>query len=269
MRVANWPFTIRNAVTDQPLWTVMLDPSDEQKPDALKKAEAFHIARAGNFSLLGGDFSEMIAPGINMMHVDLARASFRQADLSNCKLDGASLIGADLSGANLTGASLVGASLCGAVLNDAKLSSTDLRGVDLSGAVMLGANLTQADLAGARLCGAACARAIFSGCEIDSASWFGADMTGAVLSEARWGDVPVNRWPVQVSGLDYNVTLLEKHIVVGSTIIPLAELVHLDDREGARIGGLRALRFLRTFRGVFSSLFECQPLVRDLPHVTR
>ena len=102
-------------------------------------------------------------------------AEGRQADLTGADLTGADLTGANLRGANLTGASLRGANLRGA----------NLRGADLTGADLTGANLRGADLTGADLTGA--------------------DLRGETIQKP----------PLQLSGLLWQIMVTEKFMVIG------------------------------------------------------
>ena len=65
--------------------------------------------------------------------------------------DGDTLAGTNLSGADLSGADLSGANLSGANLSRADLSRADLRDANLSGAYLFGANLSGANLFGQKI----------------------------------------------------------------------------------------------------------------------
>ena len=142
----------------------------------------------------------------SLMHGNLERAIFREADLHNANLQGANLKGANFQQANLEEANLEEANLqeagllkarcpgamlykahlqnaCleGADLRDANLEGADLRGANLKGADLRGANLKGADLRGANLEGANLEGADLRDADLDGANLEGANLEGARL----------------------------------------------------------------------------------------
>ncbi|MCP5202067.1 MAG: pentapeptide repeat-containing protein [Gammaproteobacteria bacterium] len=116
-----------------------------------------HDCAAGGGRAVNWDFCNKA--GQRFEHLDLARASARNArltgaffgvaDLRFADLSYADLADADLSLADLRGARLVGASLRRANLAHAGLGGADLRFADLRGARLDGADLSRAHLGGA------------------------------------------------------------------------------------------------------------------------
>ncbi|MEM8613191.1 MAG: pentapeptide repeat-containing protein [Cyanobacteria bacterium P01_H01_bin.105] len=87
---------------------------------------------------------------------NLARANFKQADLSGtdftgCNLESSNFTAANLSGCDFTGASLAKSSFNGANLSDARLTGANLAGVDFSSTVTSeSTDFSHAYLVGAR-----------------------------------------------------------------------------------------------------------------------
>ncbi|MDP3139832.1 MAG: pentapeptide repeat-containing protein [Burkholderiaceae bacterium] len=150
---------------------------------------------------------------------------------------GAYLRGANLSGAYLSDANLSGANLSGAYLSGANLSGAYLRGANLSDAYLSGANLSGAYLRGANLSGAY--------------------LRGAYLSGAKWTDeVIINRAPLQLFGLAYNVHILDQHMQIGCELHTLDDWRGFDDERIVQMDGKTALRFWRAHKAALLALAE-------------
>lgn len=266
---SSWNYTIRHATNASVLWRLPFDEEERSKPDSVLRADALQIAIERGLPLVNGNFDGAALAGCDLRNTDLTRCSLRGADLRNCQLDGALLYGADLENADLSYASLMGVQLCGASAISALVVGADLRGANLSGAALARAQFQGALLAGTRLCGADCHETSFCDCDIASASFSGVDLSHAIMMGSRWNEIALERWPICLEGLDYMVTLLKDQMVVGSSIISLDDLSRLDDRAAAELGGLRAMRFFRAFRGILLSLFACEPLVSRMPARTQ
>ena len=144
--------------------------------------------------------------------------------------DGANLVGANLVGANLGGANLVGAYLVGANLVGANLVGANLVGANLFGAYLFGANL--------------------GGANLDSAN-----LDGAYLTGAKWkGGIVINKPPIQLFGLRWRVTILEKHMQIGCELHKLSDWAEYDDARIAAMDGRNALRFWRAHKDVLLGL---------------
>ena len=102
--------------------------------------------------------------------------------------DGDTLAGTNLSGANLFSANVPGADLSGA----------DLSGADLSGANLRGADLRDADLFGADL--------------------FGANLFGANLSGANLFGQKIQKTPIQINNLTWDILITEHHMKIGCQV---------------------------------------------------
>ena len=265
MSRSSWNYAIRHAINASVLWSLPFDEEEREKSDSVLRADALQIALARGLPLVSGNFDGAALAGCDLRNADLTRCSLRGADLRHCQLDGALLYGADLENADLSHASLMGAQLCGASAIAALVVGADLRGANLSGAALARAQFQGALLAGTRLCGADCYQTSFCDCDIASASFSGVDLSHAIMMGSRWDEIDLERWPIRLEGLDYTVTLLKDHMVIGSSIISLEDLSRMDDRAAAELGGLRAMRFFRAFRSILLSLFACEPLVSRMP----
>ena len=101
----------------------------------------------------------------------------------------------------------LGAYLRGAYLRGAYLSEANLSGADLRGANLRGANLWGADL-------------------------WGADLWGADLREAIYGNgIPLTKPPIFVTGLIWDVMILDNHLKIGCEIHTFDEWENFTDKE--------------------------------------
>ena len=139
-------------------------------------------------------------------------------------LSRANLRGADLPRADLRGVDLGGANLCGANLCDA-----DLRGADLSRADLRGAGLSRADLRGANLCGA---------------DLYGADLYGADLFGQK-----IQKTPIQINNLTWDILITEHHMKIGCQVHTHQEW---EDFTGDEISNMEdgAVEFAEKWRSI-------------------
>ena len=115
----------------------------------------------------------------------------------------------------------------GAYLGGAYLRGADLRGAYLGGADLRGAYLGGADLRGADLRGA------YLG---------GAYLRGAYLGGAKIRDeITVSKSPIQVSGLEWDVTIWDNHMQIGCEFHSHEEWRGFTAKEWMRMGGKPAL----------------------------
>ena len=126
---------------------------------------------------------------------------------------GASLADANLADANFAYANLTRANLAGANLAYASLTRANLTGANLAYASLPDANLADADLTGAYL-----ARA---------------NLTGANLTGTTYGDEPMTKAPISLSGFAYPVTILDTHAQIGCQFKSFAEWLTCDRRDFA------------------------------------
>ena len=109
----------------------------------------------------------------------------------------------------------------------------------LAHAPLDGANLDGANLVGARLDGANLAYARLVGARLDGANLDGANLDGAI-----WRDgIILTRRPLQLSGLDYPVIILDQHMQIGCELHTLAEWGGFDNERICRMDGRRARKF--------------------------
>ena len=107
--------------------------------------------------------------------------------------------------------------------------------VNLAEANLIGANLTDANLIGANLTGA--------------------NLTGANLTGAKWkGGIVINKPPIQLFGLRWRVTILDKHMQIGCELHKLSDWAEYDDARIAAMDGRNALRFWRAHKDVLLGL---------------
>jgi uncharacterized protein YjbI with pentapeptide repeats len=162
------------------------------------------------------------------------RAALEQATAARANLAGANLADAYLAGANLARANLAGANLADAYLADANLAGANLAGANLADAYLADANLAGANLAGANLAGA--------------------NLAGANLAGAKWrGGIVINKVPIQLYGLLWNVTVLDAHMQIGCELHSLADWQSFDDARIVQMDR-RALRFWRDHKDALLSL---------------
>jgi len=154
--------------------------------------------------------------------------------------DGAYLRGAYLGGANLDGAYLGGAYLGGAYLRGA-----NLRGAYLCGANLRGANLRGAYLRGAYLCGA----------NLGGANLDGANLGGAYLRGANYGEgVPLTKQPLFLSGLHYEVLIMDTHIKIGCELHSSKEWVDFTNKEILAMDAKPAAVFWKQWKDTITNL---------------
>lgn len=165
-----------------------------------------------------------VREGMDLVGVDLTRASLRRAFLSKADLRGAALHDADLCSCYLHGADLRGADLRGTRLAHAFLSGADLRRADLRGAV-----LTRADLRGASLLGVDLRGTILTGARLDGA-----------LCDWRWSAIPAELLRKR-SSAPCNFTRLMIELLFHDDSDPWSWLEILSRHQGAAAWALSAL----------------------------
>ena len=127
-----------------------------------------------------------------------------------------------------------------AVKADANLTYANLADANLTYANLADANLTGAKLTGAKLTGA---------------NLTGANLTYANLTGAKWkGGIVINKPPIQLFGLRWRVTILEKHMQIGCELHKLSDWAEYDDARIAAMDGRNALRFWRAHKDVLLGL---------------
>ena len=83
----------------------------------------------------------------------------------------------------------------------------------------------------------------------------GANLTDANLTGAKWrNSIVISKQPIQLSGLDYAVTILDRHMQIGCELHALAEWETFDDRRIASMDGARSLRFWRDHKAALIAL---------------
>ena len=115
----------------------------------------------------------------------------------------------------------------------------------LEQAVKACANLTEANLACANLTEA----------NLAEANLTSANLTGVNLIGAKWkGGIVINKPPIQLFGLRWRVTILEKHMQIGCELHKLSDWAEYDDARIAAMDGRNALRFWRAHKDVLLGL---------------
>ena len=120
----------------------------------------------------------------------------------------------------------------------------------LEQAVKARANLTRANLAEANLTEANLAEA-----NLAEANLAGVNLVGANLTRAKWKDgIVINKPPIQLFGLRWRVTILERHMQIGCELHKLSDWAKYDDARIAAMDGRNALRFWRAHKDVLLGL---------------
>ena len=115
----------------------------------------------------------------------------------------------------------------------------------LEQAVKAGANLAEANLTEANLAEA----------NLTEANLAGVNLIGANLTRAKWkGGIVINKPPIQLFGLRWRVTILEKHMQIGCELHKLSDWAKYDDARIAAMDGRNALRFWRAHKDVLLGL---------------
>ena len=131
-----------------------------------------------------------------------------------------------LSGAYLSGADLRGANLSGAYLRGADLSGADLRGANLSGAYLSEDNLTGADLRGANL-------------------------TGAYLSGEK-----LDKQPLFVLGLKWDVMITKQQMKIGCEFHKVEDWWKFDNKHILGMASKEALVFWKENKPILKKLWD-------------
>jgi hypothetical protein len=120
-----------------------------------------------------------------------------------------------------------------------------VRAAVFAGATLAGANLARADLTGATLAGANLARADLTD----------ANLAGSDLADAKWLDgVPITKPPIQIHGLSYAVTILDRHAQIGCHCLAIEEWEALTVEKVKRIDGSAAVEFWQVHRELLLGL---------------
>ena len=123
---------------------------------------------------------------------------------------------------------------------DADLSGADLRGANLRDADLCGADLRRADLRGANLSGA--------------------DLRGAEI----YG-IKITRAPLMLTGLHWDVTVIDGHIKIGCQFHRISDWAGFDDARISAMDGRNALRFWRAHKVAIMALAApfAEPVVAE------
>jgi uncharacterized protein YjbI with pentapeptide repeats len=195
--------------------------------------------------------------GANLRGAYLGGANLRGANLRGAYLGGANLRGAYLGDANLADANLADANLRGAYLGDANLAGAYLGGAYLGGANLRGAYLGDANLAGAYLGGAYLGGAYLGGAYLADAYLGGAYLGGAYLKNTKFSDdVISNRAPLFLTGLDYDVLILDQHMKIGCELHSIANWRNFDNDRISKMDGLRARKFWKAHKESLLAICE-------------
>ena len=83
----------------------------------------------------------------------------------------------------------------------------------------------------------------------------GAYLSGAYLRGAKWADgVVISQVPIQLSGLHWDVAILDQHMQIGCQLHPLHDWAAFDDADIAAMDGRDARRFWRAHKDALLSL---------------
>jgi uncharacterized protein YjbI with pentapeptide repeats len=136
---------------------------------------------------------------------------------------------------------------------DAVLYTAELP-ADMESGLHMRAALEQATAADANLAGANLADANLAGAYLADANLAGAYLADANLAGAKWRDgIVINKAPVQLYGLLWNVTVLDAHMQIGCELHSLADWQSFDDARIVQMDR-QALRFWRDHKEALLSL---------------
>ena len=125
------------------------------------------------------------------------------------------------------------------VVEAAIKSGANLWGADLGYANLRGANLGYANLRGAYLRGA----------DLGDVYLRGADLGGADLQSAKLADdVTINKTPIQLLGLLYDVLIFDEHIKIGCEFHSMAEWFSFDYARINKMDRLYAVKWWRQWK---------------------
>ena len=111
--------------------------------------------------------------------------------------------------------------------------------------------LEKANLAGAKLADAKLADA-----NLARANLAGAYLADANLAGAKWMDgIVINRWPLQLHGLLWSVTILDEHMQIGCELHHIADWAAFDEERICKMDR-QALRFWRAHKTALLALAE-------------
>ena len=98
-------------------------------------------------------------------------------------------------------------------------------------------------------------QAVKARANLAEANLAGVNLTGVNLVGAKWkGGIVINKPPIQIFGLRWRVTILEKHMQIGCELHKLSDWAKYDDARIAAMDGRNALRFWRAHKDVLLGL---------------
>ncbi|OUI91375.1 hypothetical protein HK17_11775 [Acetobacter indonesiensis] len=151
----------------------------------------------------------------------------------------------------------IGYAVVEAIRADANLGGANLRGAYLGGANLRGANLGDANLGGAYLRGAYLGGANLRGATLGGANLGGANLRGAYLENTKFSDdVIANRAPLFLTGLDYDVLILDQHMKIGCELHSIANWRNFDNDRISKMDGLRARKFWKAHKESLLAICE-------------
>ena len=97
--------------------------------------------------------------------------------------------------------------------------------------------------------------AYLSRANLSGANLSGANLSGANLRGAKWRDgIEISRQPLQLYGLRWDVSILDRHMQIGCELHSLAEWSEFDDARIAAMDGKDSLRFWRANKDALFAL---------------
>jgi len=132
----------------------------------------------------------------------------------------------------------------GAFLNGANLAGQDLSDMDLSNCDLSGVNFEEADLSRANLTGAVKT---------------GINLKGTIFSGTIWSDgITISRTPILITGLPFEVQILDEHMNCGCELHCLAEWAAFDDRRVAEMSSVKGLRAWKAHKDALLALARAE-----------
>ena len=98
-------------------------------------------------------------------------------------------------------------------------------------------------------------KAVAARANLAGANLAGANLASANLDGAKWRDgITINRAPLQLHGLKWDVYILDQHMQIGCELHTLAEWAAFDDARIVAMDGRYALRFWRAHKAALLAL---------------
>ena len=197
------------------------------------------ILYSGDFETIKGCVEAAVADGVSLSCADLKGLNLTNAEMDEADLRHARLDNTNLSGANLSCADLHGASFRNAALYNACLCESDLSNAQFFDARFGGTDIAWTNLSGASFDGQSCLDLSFKEtlC-LTSCRYY--DHTGVVCG--------MNKPPLIVKGLQYQIILFDEHMKVGNAVLPYLTWLKMPPEETRLSFGIEISHFMQVYK---------------------